>query len=291
MAAAMQLLAVDVDGTLLDSRHALPPRNAAALAAAARRGVRIVLATGRRFNFVRPIIAGLGCPCLVIASNGALVRVCGAGGEPGEEWFRHCLPLETAGGVLAALRRYCDQAVVTLPEAPGRAELYMTPERLPPAPARRAFASWLESNREHLAFVAPLERCLTADPIQLMYGGGMAQVVAIGAELAAGPWGPRLTCLQTLYPQRDLGILDILDAGVDKGAALAAVAARQGVRPEAVLAIGDNYNDLGMLGFAGRAVLMGNAHAAMDRPGWARTADNDHAGVAQAVEAALTERL
>ncbi|MGH9534778.1 MAG: HAD family hydrolase, partial [Terriglobales bacterium] len=127
--------------------------------------------------------------------------------------------------------------------------------------------------------------------IQLMYGGGMAQVVAIGAELAAGPWGSRLTCLQTLYPQRDLGILDILDAGVDKGAALAAVAARQGVRPEAVLAIGDNYNDLGMLGFAGRAVLMGNAHAAMDRPGWARTADNDHAGVAQAVEAALTERL
>ncbi|MGH9489538.1 MAG: HAD hydrolase family protein, partial [Terriglobales bacterium] len=57
-----------------------------------------------------------------------------------------------------------------------------------------------------------------------------------------------------------------------------------------VLAIGDNYNDLGMLEFAGQAVLMGNAHAAMDRPGWARTVDNDHDGVAATIEALLEGR-
>lgn len=284
MPLAIRLLAVDVDGTLLDSQHRLPPRNAAALAAAAARGVVIALATGRRFNFVRPIAAALGCPSLIVASNGALVREAAAGGEPGREWFRHFLPRRKARAVLATLARYRDQAVVTMPEDGAAAELYMTPERDPSAAERRAFATWVGSNRDHLAYSDPLERCLTTDPIQLMYGGSVAAVRAIAEELAAAPLGTELTLLRTLYPRRDLGILDILDAGVDKGAALAAVASRLAIPAAAVAAIGDNYNDVGMLTFAGRAVLMGNAHAAMDRPGWARTADNDQDGVARAVE-------
>ncbi len=284
MSAAIQLLAVDVDGTLLDSQHRLPPRNAAALAAAAERGVVIALATGRRFNFVRPIAAALGCPSLVIASGGGLVREMEAGGRPGAEWFRHFLPRDKARAVLAALAPYEDQAVVTMPEGAAGRELWMTPESEQAAAARRVFAGWMAGNREQMAYAAPLESCLTTDPIQLMYAGTLAQDQAISAELAARPLAAGLTLLRTLYPRRDLGILDILDAGVDKGAALAAVASRLGIPADAVAAIGDNYNDVGMLTFAGRAVLMGNAHAAMDRPGWARTADNDHDGVARAVE-------
>ncbi len=292
---AIRILAVDVDGTLLDSRHQLPPRNAAALAAATAQGIQVVLATGRRFNFVLPIIAALGCPCWVIASNGALVRKFTPrdvvpGGGLDADWFRHFLPHSKARAVLSLLAPYEDQAVITMPERDGQPELFMRPERDPPAPGRRAFASWLRSNRNQLAFAAPLETCLTADPVQLMYGGSVSDARAIGAALAASPLAAELTCLQTLYPRRDLGILDVLDRGVDKGAALAAVAAQLGIGAAEVLAIGDNYNDLGMLEFAGQAVLMGNAHAAMDRPGWARTADNDHDGVAATIEALLEGR-
>lgn len=293
MTLPIRLIAVDVDGTLLDSRHQLPPRNAAALVAAAARGCEIALATGRRYNFVHPIAARLGCPCLIIASNGALVRryatrrlesPAPVGGPPLADLYRHFLPREKARAILAALPAYRHQAVVTMPEGAAENELYMEPEREPPDDSRRGFATWLAANRNHLAFALPLERCLTADPVQLMYGGGMAEVAAVAAQLAAQPLAAELTCLRTLYPRRDLGILDVLDRGVDKGAALAAVAARLAIPAAAILAIGDNYNDLGMLAFAGQAVLMGNAHPGMDRPGWRRTADNDHDGVAAAVE-------
>lgn len=285
MTLPIRLIAVDVDGTLLDSQHQLPPRNAAALAAAAARGCAIALATGRRYNFVRPIAAALGCPCLVIASNGALVRLFEPGsGAPAEDLYRHFLPRAKARAVLAALAPFRRQAVVTMPEGTAGSELYMEAERDAPAASRRAFATWLASNRDQLSFLTPLEDCLSADPVQLMYGGSVAAVAAIGAALAVQPVAAELTCLRTLYPRRDLGILDVLDRGVDKGAALAAVAARLAIPAAAVLAIGDNYNDLGMLEFAGQAVLMGNAHVAMDRPGWRRTADNDHDGVAVVIE-------
>lgn len=281
----LRLIAVDVDGTLLDSRHQLPPRNAAALRSALSRGCEIALATGRRYNFVRPIAAALGCPCWVIASNGALVRRF----EPGtvatvSAAYRHFLPRAKARAVLGALSEYQHQAVVTMPEGAAPSELYMEPERDPPAASRLAFATWLAGNRKDLAYVAPLERCLSADPVQLMFGGGVATVRTIGEALAAQPLARELTSLRTLYPHRDLGILDVLDAGVDKGVALRSLAEQLKIPAAGVLAIGDNYNDLGMLEFAGQAVLMGNAHPGMDRPGWRRTTDNDHAGVAAILE-------
>ena len=70
-----------------------------------------------------------------------------------------------------------------------------------------------------------------------------------------------LTLHRTEYPDRDLSIVDILPAGCSKATAIARLAESQGITPAEVLAIGDNWNDLPMLAFAGQQVVMANAPA------------------------------
>lgn len=277
----IRLVAVDVDGTLLDSRQRVSERNTRALRAAAGQAL-IALATGRRYRFALPIADTLEIDCYVIASNGALVRR-----REGEVRHRHYLPKQRAEEVMATLAAYEAQLVVTFERA-GPGELVM--KALPGGDSggavdgpRRAFAGWLERNREALSFEPRLAACLTEDPVQLMYGGTPAEIAAMGAVLAAQPVFAHVTCMRTIYPARELGILDILDQGVSKGAALAKLAAELGIAPAQVLAIGDNYNDLEMLEFAGTAAVMGNAHEEMRRPGWMLVADHDHDGVAEAL--------
>jgi hydroxymethylpyrimidine pyrophosphatase-like HAD family hydrolase len=93
--------------------------------------------------------------------------------------------------------------------------------------------------------------------------------------------------MRTQYDHRDLCILDILNRECSKGHALRRWAEERRVSREQIMAIGDNYNDLEMLEFAGLAVVMGNASEEMKQNGWKVTASNAENGVAQAVEEIL----
>jgi len=97
----------------------------------------------------------------------------------------------------------------------------------------------------------------------------------------------RITALKTQYDERDLCMLDILNRGCTKGAALKRWADAKGYKPEEVMAIGDNYNDIEMLEFAGCAYIMGNATEELRDRGWNETLSNNENGVANAIEAAL----
>lgn len=102
---------------------------------------------------------------------------------------------------------------------------------------------------------------------------------------------PILTLNRTVYPGRDLSILDILPAGCSKGAAILSLARSQGIQPAQILAIGDNWNDVSMLEIAGSAVLMANAPEDLKQlaaaRGWRIGLTNSQDGVAEAIEAAL----
>src|ERR1700754_1916612 len=92
----IRLLSLDIDGTLLDSEGRVPPANRHAIARAIGAGVEVALATGRRFDFARPIFEALPQPLTLILSNGALVK------DPqGATRMRHLLPRDTARHVLA----------------------------------------------------------------------------------------------------------------------------------------------------------------------------------------------
>jgi hydroxymethylpyrimidine pyrophosphatase-like HAD family hydrolase len=93
--------------------------------------------------------------------------------------------------------------------------------------------------------------------------------------------------LRTEYPGRDLSIVDVLNAGCSKGHALERWANYRRITREQVMAIGDNYNDIEMLVFAGHPFIMGNASEELRARGWTLTCSNAESGVAAAIEHAL----
>ncbi len=117
-----------------------------------------------------------------------------------------------------------------------------------------------------------------------MYCGGIERMMAAQQLLAEAEFFGEVTVLRTQYDQRDLCIIDILNRGCTKGHALRRWADHHGIAPEEVMAIGDNYNDLEMLEFAGLPVIMGNASDDLKTRGWTVTSSNLESGVAVAVE-------
>src|ERR1700730_7830507 len=104
---AVKLIALDIDGTLLDSQWALPEANRVAIAQATQRGIEVALVTGRRYDFAMPIALQIGAPLTMIVSNGALIRT-----QDGKTHLRHLLPRETAARVLEMTKLWRDGAAV-----------------------------------------------------------------------------------------------------------------------------------------------------------------------------------
>lgn len=119
-----------------------------------------------------------------------------------------------------------------------------------------------------------------------MFTGGCREMRRLYDRLRLRGGAPYAVAL-TEYAHRDFSLVDIIREGCSKGAALREWAAARGIAPAAVMAIGDNLNDLQMLEFAGHPVLMGNAVPELKARGWAVTASNDDAGVARAIEERL----
>src|SRR5262245_61098404 len=99
MTSDIQLIAVDIDGTLLDSTGAIPPAHREALAQAHARGIHIALATGRALHFARPVAMKLNVPVALIVNNGALART-----PEGHTALRRVVDREVARAVLEAGR-------------------------------------------------------------------------------------------------------------------------------------------------------------------------------------------
>ena len=132
------------------------------------------------------------------------------------------------------------------------------------------------------------------DPIQGMVAGGLSKMRQAEKALKASEWSGQCESVRTEYPARDLSILDLLPQGVSKGWALERLAMRLGVDRKETMAIGDNWNDVDMLEWAGQSILMGNA--ALDlrtmakMRGWKQAPPNDEDGVAVVLEAAVARR-
>ena len=118
---------------------------------------------------------------------------------------------------------------------------------------------WMEKNAPFIEYITPIEEALTEDPIQAMFCGPVEWMSQAQAELDVLEFRADFTALRTQYDFRNLCIVDILNAGCSKGHALERWAKHRGLDREEVMAIGDNYNDVEMLTFAGHPVIMGNA--------------------------------
>ena len=271
---SIRLIALDIDGTLLDSRWQLPEANRAAIAAATGRGIEVALVTGRRYDFALPIAQQVGAPLTMIVSNGAVIRT-----HDGETHVRHLLARETAARVLELTREWRSCAGVVFDRR--RENQIMLESINEDDPLRAAYYT---RNREFLGFAKPLESCLTEDPLQVMLSGDVARMREAEAALRGADFAEEFAVATTVYESRNFAMIDVINPVCSKGASLAEWAALRGVAREEVLAIGDNHNDLEMLTFAGIPVVMGNGVAELKNFGWHETASNDQAGVAAAIE-------
>ena len=269
----IRLLAIDIDGTLLDSRGRIPDAHRQALGDAAARGVALALVTGRSFHFTRPIADLLQMPVTMIVNNGAMVK----SGE-GTTLLRRLLPRDAALAVLAGTRAFEDSVAIVFDRHDERQIVF---ERMDWTHPHRH--GYYEKNKAFIAAASPLVAALTEDPVQVMFTGGVARMRAVAAELRALPMAHRFAVALTEYEVRDFSLVDVNDAGCSKGSTLAQWAAAGGFAPAEVMAVGDNLNDVEMLEFAGTAVVMGNASAAMQARGFHLTASNDEDGLADAV--------
>ncbi len=274
MTSNVRLLAIDIDGTLLDPTFQITAANLTALRRAHEAGIEVVLVTGRRHTFALPVAEALGFEVALISSNGAVTR-----SSQGDLFHRDLLPVETARAICAHMREYRDCLVLTFDVA-GKGEVVIEQVVTHPSIQR-----WMEKNAEYIAQVEPIETSLTRDPVQAMFCGGVARMGRAEAALVTARFP--VTLLKTQYVARDLCILDILNAGCSKGHALERWARHRGIPREQVMAIGDNYNDIEMLEFAGIPVIMGNASEDLKQNGWRVTLGNDQSGVAAAVEQVL----
>lgn len=259
----IRLLAIDLDGTLVNDRLEMDPRDVAAIKAATSAGVVVVLATGRMFKSSLRYVQPLGLTGPIINYQGAVVREIASG----EVWYRCELTVEMQQRVLAFaeprdwhVNAYVDEVVYTARARP-EADLY----------ARVAMVPY--------DVVGPLSKWVSRDSTKMVLVDlDPADVPARIAELSA--WmGDVARVTRSLD-----WFVEVVNPRVSKSAALAMVADRLGIARAEVAAIGDNLNDQDMVSWAGFGVAMGNAPEALKAVAKCVTGRIDEAGVAQVIE-------
>ena len=285
----VRLVAIDMDGTLLPTfAKTISERTAQALRTAQEAGITVAIATGRRTAYTVPMLEGLGlrADMPLITSNGAVTRTLG-----GEAIDRCHMEARVARALCGLLRGF--GAVVFTFDRQGRGELVL--ENLELTHGR--ISLWVEANRDAIEVVKPLEDALPdgENPIQGMVTGTVEQMRLAELALKASGWRTSCESVRTEYPARDLSILDLLPQGVSKGWAVERLARRLGIDRKETMAIGDNWNDVDMLEWAGQGVMMGNAAQELrtmaKMRGWKQAPPNDQEGVAVVLEAAVGKVL
>jgi len=271
------MLAVDIDGTLLSSQFQISQVDIDALRRAHESGVEVLLVTGRRHTFALPMAEQLGFDLWLISSNGAVTR-----SIHGESFHRDLLPVETCRQLCGAMREFRGNMVITFDKESKGALVLERMDELTVSIQR-----WLEKNMQFIDFFVPIEGALLSDPVQAMFCGPIERMHEALSCLEASKLREHITVLRTEYPLRDLSIVDVLNRDCSKGHAVERWARHRGIMREEVMAIGDNYNDVEMLAFAGLPFIMGNASEELKARGWPVTLSNDQNGVAAAIEQVL----
>ncbi|HKN84570.1 MAG TPA: HAD hydrolase family protein, partial [Pyrinomonadaceae bacterium] len=247
-------------------------------------GVRVALVTGRRFRDSRPIALELGLDIPLISHNGALTKHA----ETLQTVSVLPLPVAAARKALRVGREAGADALLS-DDHQGLGVLVYDHLRGGNTAAHR-YVSWAsrihgdEVEQDAVKQVRSLEDYLDHDPIHLAFSGGCEEMDQL-EEILKAALGNTVRVLSTKYIDQDFTLLDIVNPAASKGAGVAAAASELGATSEEIMAIGDNYNDLEMLLFAGTGVVMANAPLSLREIGGLHpTSSNVEDGVALAIE-------
>lgn len=299
-----RLIAIDMDGTLLDSDGRVSERNLAAIRMAEAAGSEVVIATGRRHCYAMRVLRNLhfNPANALVSSNGTVIRTIGA-----DLLHRTHLSAANTRWLCNHLDDFRSSMMLTFDMVGPTGE--DTRGALVCEQVEDLHASidrWMKTNEPYIRQVSRIEDSLGGmPPIQMMLCGPISRMAEAEARMledslviAVGDAhrdGAGICLHRTIYPEKDISIVDILPAGSSKATALQYLATLHGIKPEEIVAIGDNWNDLPMLQLAGQSILMSNAPADLkaiaQRSGWILAPTNDEDGVAAAIEEVLVGSL
>ena len=260
-----RLLALDVDGTLLDNQHRLSPLTREAVRQSQGLGVTVCLATGKLLASVRQLSGALELSGPQIACNGAALMDAATGATI-QSWQ---LEPEIRSAALAVIQRVAPE----LPVAWYTADAIYTDA--PRGALDHVLSAYHEPPLQH---VARLDHHLPPALKLLMYGDP-TWLETLRDDLAKA-LGDQATVMRTTAD-----FVEIVSHIVSKGRALEALVATLGVTKAETVAIGDGENDISLLRASGVGVAMGNAMPALLRHAQAITASANEDGVAHALTA------
>ncbi len=258
---AIRLVAVDIDDTLITDELIIPQRVKEAIAAARARGVKIVLATGRMLSSTIPFARDLGLNEPMICYNGALIQ----GIDDDQPLIHHPIPLDLAREIVAIgqqeglhVNAYIDGKMY-VKELNQYTEFYSSFTKAVAHP------------------VGDLLAFMDRPPTKLLY---------VSEPEVAEKW--RLTLKNRYEGKLEVfrskpQYVEFTALGVSKGAALGELAELYGLQQSEVMAIGDSFNDIPMLEYAGIGVAVANAPEIVRSKADYVTLSNEEGGVAEAI--------
>ena len=262
------LIATDVDGTLLDDDEKITARTRDAVQAAVEAGTQFVLATGRPPRWVQPVVDALGFAPMAVCANGAVIY------DPSTDRIisARTLSVDMLGELAEIATRVIPGAGLAVERVGSSAHDAATPQFVSSPGYEHA---WLNPDNTEVS----LEDLLSAPAVKLLIRKAGARSSDMTAALAK-----HVGLEGDITYSTNNGLVEIVPLGISKATGVEELARPQGIAAADVLAFGDMPNDVPMLRWAGHGVAMGNAHpdalAAADEV----TASNTDDGLARVLE-------
>jgi len=258
----IRLVAIDLDGTLLDDHIQVSKRAIAAIQSAVAQGVIVTLATGRMFASAVIFARQIGLDVPLITYNGGLIR----SALTGDTLFHQPVPVDAAGDILNLFYHH-DWYIQSYVED-------------------KLYVDELDENALRYARLSKITPIAIGKKLYTMKA---APTKLLGITEPDNVL-PLIDKISQLFPDRVYatsskeGYVEMMHPTVNKGKALAFLADKLKIDQSQVMAIGDSLNDVDMLAYAGLGVAMGNAASEIKAAAQAVTSSNNDGGVAAAIE-------
>jgi Cof subfamily protein (haloacid dehalogenase superfamily) len=262
------LIASDVDGTLLDDDEKITPRTRSAVLAAVDAGARFVLATGRPPRWVQPVVDALGFAPMAVCANGAVIY------DPATDRVvsARTLSADQLAELAEIATRVIPGAGLAVERVGASAHDAATPQFVSSPGYEHA---WLNPDNTEVS----VEDLLAAPAIKLLIRKAGARSSEMAAELVK-----HIGLQGDITYSTNNGLIEVVPLGISKATGIEEVARPYDIAAEGVVAFGDMPNDIPMLRWAGLGVAMGNAHPEAVEAADEVTARNSEDGLARVLE-------